>query len=182
MGASRGRDLGLLLLRTGVGATLAAHGSQKLFGALGGHGLEGTGAWMDSLGFRPGKVSAVLAGLGEFGGGTLLALGLATPLGGSAAAATMVVASAVDSPRGFWASGGGFELPAVLATAATSLALAGAGRYSLDHLTRGRFAPSWLAPVALTGSLATAGALIVRASTLRAADEGGDVASVDSVD
>lgn len=171
MGKSRGRDLGLLALRVGVGATLAAHGSQKLFGVLGGHGLDGTGAFMDSQGFRPGKVSALLAGLGEFGGGSLMALGLATPLGGAAGAATMVVASSVDAPRGFWASQGGFELPGVLATASTALALTGAGKYSADHLLRGRLAPSWLATVALTGSFTAAGALIARASLLRAADQ-----------
>jgi len=36
------RDLGLLALRVGVGATLVAHGTQKLFGWFGGHGLAGT--------------------------------------------------------------------------------------------------------------------------------------------
>lgn len=171
MGKSRGRDLGLLALRVGVGATLAAHGSQKLFGVLGGHGLDGTGAFMDSLGFRPGKVSALLAGLGEFGGGSLMALGLATPLGGAAGAATMVVAGSTHAENGFWNTNGGFELPATLATASTALALAGAGKYSVDRLLGDRLAPSWLATVALAGSLTAAGALIARASLLRAADQ-----------
>ncbi len=80
------RDLGLLALRVGVGATLAAHGTQKLFGWFGGAGLAGTGAFFESVGFTPGRVNAVLAGLGEAGGGTLLALGLATPAAGAAAA------------------------------------------------------------------------------------------------
>ncbi|MDQ0931390.1 putative membrane protein YphA (DoxX/SURF4 family) [Streptomyces turgidiscabies] len=44
------RDLGLLLLRLGTGGVLAAHGAQKLFGWFGGHGLEGTGAFMESVG------------------------------------------------------------------------------------------------------------------------------------
>jgi putative oxidoreductase len=33
---------GILLLRVVFGLTLAAHGSQKLFGWFGGHGLRGT--------------------------------------------------------------------------------------------------------------------------------------------
>ena len=184
MAGTRGRDLGLLALRVGVGGTLAAHGAQKLFGVLGGHGLEGTGAWMESIGFRPGKVSALLAGLGEFGGGTLMALGLATPLGGAAGAATMVVAGATHASNGFWNTEGGFELPAVLSTAASTLALTGAGKYSADHLLGGRLAPSWLAPVALAGSMTAAGALIAHAAQQRASDtpstDEGDEGGADS--
>ncbi|WP_344518276.1 DoxX family membrane protein, partial [Streptomyces rectiviolaceus] len=56
------RDLGLLLLRVGTGGVLAAHGAQKLFGWFGGHGIEGTGAFMESIGFAPGKANAVIAG------------------------------------------------------------------------------------------------------------------------
>jgi len=53
--------------------------SQKLFSWFGGYGPSGTGQWMDSLDFAgSGKNNAVLAGLGEFGGEVLLALGLAT--------------------------------------------------------------------------------------------------------
>ncbi|NEE14438.1 DoxX family membrane protein, partial [Streptomyces sp. SID7499] len=79
------RDLGLLLLRLGAGGALAAHGAQKLFGWFGGHGIEGTGQFMESVGYVPGKTSATAAGLAEAGGGTLLALGLATPAAGAAA-------------------------------------------------------------------------------------------------
>ena len=80
------RDLGLLTLRVGVGGTLIAHGTQKLFGGGGGGGgLAGTGGFFDSVGFTPGKLNAVLAGAGEAGGGALLALGLAAPAAGAAA-------------------------------------------------------------------------------------------------
>ena len=45
--------IGMLILRTTVGLTLAAHGAQKLFGWFGGHGLAGTGSWLESVGLRP---------------------------------------------------------------------------------------------------------------------------------
>lgn len=169
--APRTRNLGLLALRAAVGGTLAAHGAQKLFGAFGGGGIEGTGAFLESQGFVPGDISAVLAGLGEFGGGSLLALGLATPLGGAAGAATMSVAASTHVPNGFWNTQGGLELPAVLGTAAASLALTGAGAYSLDHLFRGRLAPAWLAPVALVGAAAAAAAVIARSKAQRESPE-----------
>ncbi|MER5578479.1 DoxX family membrane protein, partial [Streptomyces massasporeus] len=54
------RDLGLLLLRLGAGGALAAHGAQKLFGWFGGHGIEGTGQFMESIGYVPGKASATV--------------------------------------------------------------------------------------------------------------------------
>ncbi|MZD06710.1 DoxX family membrane protein, partial [Streptomyces sp. SID5785] len=78
------RDLGLLALRVGTGAVLAAHGAQKLLGWFGGGGLSATTAAMESMGYAPPKASALAAGLGEAGGGALLALGLATPVAGAA--------------------------------------------------------------------------------------------------
>ena len=47
----------LLIVRLILGGGLAAHGTQKLFGWFGGHGLDGTGGFFESLGFRPGKRS-----------------------------------------------------------------------------------------------------------------------------
>src|SRR4029450_10623996 len=67
-----GMDIGLLLLRLVVGLTVAAHGGQKLFGWFGGYGLAGTGGWLESIGFRPGKLQAAVAGGAEFVGGLLL--------------------------------------------------------------------------------------------------------------
>ena len=58
-------ELGLLLLRVTVGLTLAAHGAQKLLGWFGGYGLAGTAGWLESVGFRPGRRHAVLAGISE---------------------------------------------------------------------------------------------------------------------
>jgi uncharacterized membrane protein YphA (DoxX/SURF4 family) len=62
---------------------MAGHGAQKLFGSFGGPGLEGTSGFMEMLGMRPGRPWAYLAGLSEFGGGVLTALGLLYPMGPS---------------------------------------------------------------------------------------------------
>src|SRR5690242_18015739 len=102
------KDLGLLALRLGVGGVLFAHGTQKLFGWFGGDGLDRTAGAMEAMGFRPGRISASAAGLGEAGGGLLLALGFATPAAGAAAAGTMAGAVSVHAPAGFFAQAGGY--------------------------------------------------------------------------
>ncbi|WP_234827394.1 DoxX family protein [Pseudomonas savastanoi] len=67
---------GLTLLRVIVGIAFIAHGSQKLFGAFGGYGLEGTAQYMESLGLTPGYLMALMSGSAEFFGGLGLLLGL----------------------------------------------------------------------------------------------------------
>jgi putative oxidoreductase len=126
-------DLGLLMLRLVVGFTLAAHGTQKLFGWFGGHGLAGTGGFLEKLGFRPGKRAAFMAGLSETAGGLLLALGAATPVAATLIVAVMLVAIAtVHWSKGFFNGNGGFEFPLVLAVAALASVLTGPGRFSVD--------------------------------------------------
>ncbi|MBT3166575.1 DoxX family protein [Streptomyces sp. Vc74B-19] len=167
------RDLGLLLLRLGTGGVLAAHGSQKLFGWFGGGGIAGTGQFMDSIGYAPGKVSATAAGLAETGGGLLLALGLATPAAGAAAAGAMAGASAVHAPNGFFNQEGGFEYAASLGLTAAGLAVTGPGRLSLDHLLGHAADRSWMVPAALAATAAaTAVAVGARSRRLRKAREG----------
>lgn len=143
------RDVGLLVLRVAVGGALVAHGTQKLFGWFSGAGLDKTAEGFHSIGFRPGRVNAVAAGLGEAGGGALLAVGLATPAAGAAVAGTMGVATSMHTSNGFFSADGGYEYPAVLGVIGTALALAGAGRLSLDHATGGRLARPWLRVLAL---------------------------------
>src|SRR5205085_139297 len=73
-----------LLLRLLVGGLFIGHGTQKLFGWFGGHGLDATAQGFEHLGMRPGRRNAIAAGAAEAGGGAALALGLATPLAASA--------------------------------------------------------------------------------------------------
>lgn len=128
------KDVGLLVLRLTTGGLMAGHGAQKLFGAFGGHGLEGTKGFMESLGLRPASRWAALAGLSEFGGGVLTALGLLNPLGpiGIISAMTMAARTA-HRGKPIWGTAGGAELPVTNISAALALALAGPGRYSLDN-------------------------------------------------
>ena len=160
------RDLGLLLLRLGTGGVLAAHGAQKLLGWFGGHGIEGTGQFMESVGYAPGKASATAAGLAEMGGGTLLALGLATPAAGASAAGAMAGAAAVHAPNGFFNQEGGYEYAATLGLAAAGLAVTGPGRLSLDHALGHVLDRGWMVPATL-GATGLATALVVGARNRR---------------
>jgi putative oxidoreductase len=126
-------DTGLLILRVVLGLLLIGHGSQKLFGVLGGHGLAGTSGFFHSVGFRPGRAMAWIAGASELGAGLLLAVGLLTPLAAAAVVGTLFVASSVHWKAGLWAQGGGFELALVYAVVAAVLAFTGPGAYSLDN-------------------------------------------------
>jgi putative oxidoreductase len=125
-------NVGLLIARLVLGLGLAAHGAQKLFGWFGGHGLEGTGSFLDSAGFRPGRPLATMAGLGEFAGGILTALGLFGPVGPAAMLAVMLVAMSQHAANGFFAEDGGIERPLLYAAGALALASTGPGGYSLD--------------------------------------------------
>ncbi|MDR3035432.1 MAG: DoxX family membrane protein [Kitasatospora sp.] len=154
------RDIGLLLLRLGVGGPMFAHGTQKLFGWFGGSGVEGTAKFMEEAGYKPGKLSAIAAGIAEAGGGALLGLGLATPAGGAAAAGGMAGAAAVHASHGFFGYAGGYELNTIYGVAAVGVALIGPGRVSLDHACGYRLDRPWMAPAALTSAAALAAVVV----------------------
>jgi putative oxidoreductase len=128
-------NIGLLLLRLTVGLTLAAHGTQKLFGWFGGPGLGGTDQFFEMLRFLPGRRHALMAGLAETGGGLLLALGLLTPVAAVLVFSVMFVAAVtVHIKKGFFAQNGGYEYTLVLGVAALTVAFTGPGSLSLDAL------------------------------------------------
>jgi putative oxidoreductase len=127
-------DFGLFLLRVVFGVLLMGHGTQKLFGWFGGYGLDGTGGFFDSLGFRPGRPMAAVAGVSEVGGGLLLALGLFTPLAGAVIVGTLFVAGSVHLDKGLWTTNGGYELALLYGVLGAALAVAGPGAASVDHL------------------------------------------------
>jgi len=166
-------SFGLLVIRVIIGLTLAAHGSQKLFGWFGGGGLPLTAQMFDRMGYRPGNVMAILAGLGEVGGGVLLALGFFTPLAAAAGMGVMLNAIvSVHLSKGFWSSKGGYEFPLAIAAVFAGIGFTGPGRYSLDAAI-GWHQASWAWGLAalLVAVAAGLGTLAIRSRAMRTAGQ-----------
>jgi putative oxidoreductase len=126
-------EVGLFIIHVAVGALVAAHGTQKLFGWFGGHGPARTAASMESLGLRPGSLMAAGAGSAELVGGLMFAAGFLTPVAAVLVAAVMLVAaSTAHAGKGPWISNGGWEHVLLIAVVAVGLAFNGAGAWSLD--------------------------------------------------
>jgi putative oxidoreductase len=155
-------NLGLLILRLVVGLLFVGHGAQKLFGIWGGHGLAGTAGFFEGIGLKPGRVHATAAGLMEFVGGALLALGLFTPFAAAALIAVMTAAViSVHFAKGLWSTQGGYEYNLVLASAAFALSAVGAGSWSLDHaLSLSDYGVLWAIGALVVGLLGGTGAVL----------------------
>jgi putative oxidoreductase len=139
---------GLLVARVVLGLLMTAHGTQKLFGWFGGYGLRGTGAFFEQIGFRPGRLFAAAASLGEVTSGLLLALGFLGPIGPALMISVMLVAAlSVHWANGLFAASNGIEVPLLYATGAFGLGLVGPGPYSLDAALG--IAPVWTPAVTL---------------------------------
>lgn len=147
------KDVGLLALRVVGGGLLAGHGAQKLFGAFEGPGLKGTAGHMEMMGLAPGHYWGTAAALSEFGGGSLLALGLLTPLGSIGAISAMTMATAkAHWGKPIWVSKGGAELAVTNGAIALALASIGPGAYSLDHALGIKVPKPIVAAAALTAA------------------------------
>ncbi len=140
------QDAGLFLIRAMVGVVFVFHGAQKLFGVWGGAGLEGFTAFLTQIQVPMPALSAVLAGVAEFGGGLLLIAGLATRLAAVPLVITMVVAAFHVHGKAF-ALPTGMEYALTLGVVTLGVALTGPGGLSLDALLGRRLAPA-LAPKA----------------------------------
>ncbi|WP_114571887.1 DoxX family protein [Exiguobacterium flavidum] len=128
-------DLGLFIIRLVIGLTFAAHGTQKLFGWFGGYGIEGTGGWFESIGMKPGKALALLAGITELVGGLLFASGLFLWIAAILIIGSMLIAIfKVHGTNGYWATANGYEYNMALIVIALGVAMIGAGDYSLAAL------------------------------------------------
>lgn len=165
-------SLGLLVVRVVVGLLMAGHGSQKLFGWFGGHGIAGTGAFFDQLGFRPGRFFATVASVTEVVSGLLVALGLLGPVGPALMLSVMIVAAiSVHWKNGLWAATGGIEVALFYGTAAVALALTGFGSYSLDAVLglTPIFTPAFTIIALAIGFLGGVGNLLARRPVVAAA-------------
>lgn len=131
-------DLGLLVLRLGLGALMIVHGLQKAFGWWGGSGLGGFEGSLSELGYQHAGVLTYVGAGAQIGAGLLLVLGLFTPLAAAAALAYLVNALlasiAAQQNVGFadYVTATGLEHQVVLVLLAAALTLTGPGRYGFD--------------------------------------------------
>ncbi|GLP76431.1 membrane protein [Mycobacterium antarcticum] len=132
------QDLGLMLLRVGLGALLIAHGLQKAFGLWGGQGLNGFEQSLVDMGYRYANILTYVAVGGQIGAGVLLVLGLFTPVAGAAAVAYLInalLAAVAAQPAGGYRAfflPDGHEYLVMLLVLAVALVLTGPGRYGFD--------------------------------------------------
>lgn len=128
-------DHGLLLMRIMLGAVFLFHGSQKLFGMFGGPGIENFAKMLTDMGIPQPEMAAYAAAIAEFGGGACILLGLLTRVAAIPVIITMLVAFIVYHKAKFGGPEGG-EYALTLAVMLISLALMGAGRFSIDGMFR----------------------------------------------
>ena len=142
-----GVDAGLLVLRLVVALVFVMHGGQKLFV----HGIDGVASSFAQIGAPLPQVTAPLVSFLEFFGGMAIALGLLTRLVALGLAIDMLAALfLVHLPNGFFLPRG-IEFVLLLAGAAATLVLAGAGVWSVDAVVRRRRVSTRLvAPETLT--------------------------------
>ncbi|MGH3970399.1 MAG: DoxX family protein [Mycobacterium sp.] len=132
------QNLGLLVLRIGLGVVLAAHGLQKLFGWGGGHGLTGFKNALSEAGYQHADILTYVAAGGEVLAGVLLVLGLFTPVAAAGALAylingLLVGISAQPDSRAFpFFLPDGHEYEITLIIVAAAIILIGPGRYGFD--------------------------------------------------
>jgi putative oxidoreductase len=128
-----GTDLGLLFVRLLIGGLFMGHGVGKLFGWFGQGGVDGTGAFFESVGYSPGEELAIVAGIVELAAGAMLVLGFMIPLAAAIIIGDMMNAAWVKSGAGFWVADDGYEYEFVLIFLALALTITGAGAYALDR-------------------------------------------------
>jgi len=112
------------LLRIVAGLAFAQHGAQKLFGMLGGTAVELTS-------------QRGLAGVIEFVGGFLIAIGLFTSPVAFLASGEMAVAYfQAHAPRGFWPIQNGGELAVLYCFIFLYFAAVGSAKLSIDSIRK----------------------------------------------
>lgn len=133
-------DINSMIIRLALGLVILPHGMQKVFGAFGGYGFEGTMQFFTHTMGIP-YVFALLAIIAEFGGGIGLILGFATRLSAFGAGFSVLIgALMVHVQNGFFMNwfgtqkGEGYEYHILFVAMALSLIFTGGGKFSLDRL------------------------------------------------
>lgn len=119
------RNLGLLIIRFSLALVFIIHGWLKL------QNLESTGMFFESLQIPYPHIMAYVAGIVEFGGGILLALGILSCLTYSLLAITMLVAVVTTLSRGFV---DGYEFAFVFFCFFIALMFTGPGEWTFKKL------------------------------------------------
>lgn len=133
-------DLGVLILRIGVGAAMIQAGLIKAldFGT--------TVGFMKAGGWNLPTLASLMVTIAETAGGVGLILGVLTPLAACAVVGAMSCAWAVNVSEGaFWSQP--FNVPFLLLVAAAALLFTGAGAYSVDARVLGR--AGWSAKISV---------------------------------
>jgi putative oxidoreductase len=126
-------NLALLILRVVTGLMIIAHGVNHVWR---GGKIQGTGRWFASMGMKPGILHAWLASITELTCGTLLLLGLLTPLAAGGVLGVMLVAwVTAHRNNGFFIfrPGQGWEYVAYISFTCVAIGTLGAGDWSLDN-------------------------------------------------
>lgn len=119
-------DIGLLVLRLGIGAAILQAGLIKVAD------FPMTVQFLTDAGWRLPAFAAFMVTATETLSGVALILGLLTPLAGCAALSSMLCAWAVNVSGGaFWSEP--FNVPFLIGLGGAALLFAGAGSYSVDR-------------------------------------------------
>lgn len=131
-----------LVVRLALGVIFFAHGSQKLFGWFGGHGLKGTIGGFRKMGIPP-AATVIAACLECFGGLAMIGGFLARPAAVGLIIVMLMAVAKVHAKNGFFINfamtagkGHGYEFNLALIAMALSILIGGAGAVSIDRLIR----------------------------------------------
>jgi putative oxidoreductase len=156
-------NLGLLVVRVAVGATMIAHGYNHIYR---GGKIAGTARWFESLGMKPGRLHAWLASLTELAAGTALIAGFFTQYAAGALMGTMLVAWITNHRHaGFFVFRRpveGWEYLMNLVAVLLAVACLGPGEWSLDNATNFDLSEWWgLVSALVIGAGGAAATLVV---------------------
>lgn len=127
-------DLGKLMLRLAAGGFLLPHGLGKLFGWFGGPGLSGFANELHAFGLPAFTPLPLVLAVVQTVAGLHVALGLFTRSSAVVASGFLAITVALNATHGWFWMHGGIEYPLLWTVSTLSIALMGAGRYSMDEI------------------------------------------------